>query len=164
MATHFSILTWEILWTEEPGRRQSTGLQRVGLDWTSDGLMDCIDWFKPQQAGDPGKADVSVWVWRLERSMAQFSELMATLQDECQSTSFFNIILPPLKTSNGEVSLRGLGSQTCHLSMMFLLGEVPWGNGLGHSLSQGLRVSNSDHCLIISRLTAAWRQRGQTNS
>ena len=27
MATHFSILTWEILWTEEPGRLQFMGLQ-----------------------------------------------------------------------------------------------------------------------------------------
>ena len=28
-ATHSSILTWEIPWTEEPGRLQSMGLQRV---------------------------------------------------------------------------------------------------------------------------------------
>ena len=30
IATHSSILTWEIPWTEEPGRLQSTGLQGVG--------------------------------------------------------------------------------------------------------------------------------------
>ena len=30
MATHFSILAWEILWTEEPGGLQSMGWQRVG--------------------------------------------------------------------------------------------------------------------------------------
>ena len=30
MATHFCILDWEILWTEEPGRLQSMGSQRVG--------------------------------------------------------------------------------------------------------------------------------------
>ena len=29
MATHSSILAWEIPWTEEPGRLQSMGLQRV---------------------------------------------------------------------------------------------------------------------------------------
>ena len=28
-ATHSSFLTWEILWTEEPGRLQSMGSQRV---------------------------------------------------------------------------------------------------------------------------------------
>ena len=32
MATHSSILAWETPWTEEPGRLQSTGLQRVGHD------------------------------------------------------------------------------------------------------------------------------------
>ena len=33
MATHTSILAWKIPWTEEPGRLQSIGLQRVGRDW-----------------------------------------------------------------------------------------------------------------------------------
>ena len=32
MATHSSILVWEIPWTKEPGRLQSMGLQRVGQD------------------------------------------------------------------------------------------------------------------------------------
>ena len=32
MATHCSILAWEILWTEEPGRLQPMGLQRAGHD------------------------------------------------------------------------------------------------------------------------------------
>ena len=32
MATHSSILLWEIPWTEEPGRLQSMGLQRVSHD------------------------------------------------------------------------------------------------------------------------------------
>ena len=32
MATHSSILTWEIPKTEEPGRLQSMGLKRVGYD------------------------------------------------------------------------------------------------------------------------------------
>ena len=31
MATHSSILPWEILWTEEPGRLRSLGLQK---SWT----------------------------------------------------------------------------------------------------------------------------------
>ena len=30
MATHSSILVWRSPWTEEPGRLQSVGLQRVG--------------------------------------------------------------------------------------------------------------------------------------
>ena len=32
MAAHSSILAWRIPWTEEPGRLQSMGLQRVGHD------------------------------------------------------------------------------------------------------------------------------------
>ena len=32
MATHSSILAWEIPRTEDPGRLQSMGLQRVGHD------------------------------------------------------------------------------------------------------------------------------------
>ena len=32
MATHSSICTWRIPWTEEPGRLQSIGLQRVRQD------------------------------------------------------------------------------------------------------------------------------------
>ena len=32
MATHSSILAWEIPWTEEPGGLQSMGLQRVVHD------------------------------------------------------------------------------------------------------------------------------------
>ena len=32
MATHSSILAWRSPWTEEPGRLQSLGLQRVGHD------------------------------------------------------------------------------------------------------------------------------------
>ena len=32
MATHSSILAWEIPWTEEPGRLQSMESQRVGHD------------------------------------------------------------------------------------------------------------------------------------
>ena len=35
MATHSSILAWEILWTEEPGGLQFMGSQRVGHDWAS---------------------------------------------------------------------------------------------------------------------------------
>jgi len=32
MAIHFSVLAWRIPWTEEPGRLQFMGLQRVRHD------------------------------------------------------------------------------------------------------------------------------------
>ena len=34
MATFSSILAWKIPWTDEPGRLQPMGLQRVGHDFT----------------------------------------------------------------------------------------------------------------------------------
>ena len=36
MATHSSILAWKIPWTEEPGRLQFMGLQRVWHDWATE--------------------------------------------------------------------------------------------------------------------------------
>ena len=35
MAAHYSILAWRISWTEEPGRLQSVGSQRVRHDWVT---------------------------------------------------------------------------------------------------------------------------------
>ena len=35
METHSSILAWKFPWTEEPGRLQSMGSQRVGHDWAT---------------------------------------------------------------------------------------------------------------------------------
>ena len=41
MATHSSIFAWRILWTEEPDRLQSMGLQRV--DTIAQLTLDYID-------------------------------------------------------------------------------------------------------------------------
>ena len=38
MATHSSILAWRIPWTEDTGRLQSMGLQRVGCNWVANTL------------------------------------------------------------------------------------------------------------------------------
>ena len=35
MATHSSVLTWDIPWTGEPGKLQSTRSQRAGHDWAT---------------------------------------------------------------------------------------------------------------------------------
>ena len=42
MATHSSILAWEIPWTEEPGGLQSTGSQKVGHDLVTTFLFDYL--------------------------------------------------------------------------------------------------------------------------
>ena len=36
MLTHSSVLAWKIPWTEEPGRLQSVGSQRVGHNWLTE--------------------------------------------------------------------------------------------------------------------------------
>ena len=41
-ATHSSTLAWTIPWTEEPGRLQSMGSQRVGRNWATSLSLSCI--------------------------------------------------------------------------------------------------------------------------
>ena len=41
MATHSSVLAWRIPWTEQPGRLQSTGLQRARHAWAT----NAFTWF-----------------------------------------------------------------------------------------------------------------------
>ena len=50
MAPHSSTLAWKIPWTEEPGRLQSMGSQRVGQDWaTSLSLFTFMHWRRKWQ-------------------------------------------------------------------------------------------------------------------
>ena len=60
MATHSSILAWRIPWTEERGRLQSMGLQRVGHDCvTSLSLSTFMHWrreWHPTPVLLPGKS------------------------------------------------------------------------------------------------------------
>ena len=45
MAPYSSTLAWKIPWTEQPGRLQSMGSQRVGHDWmTSLSLFTFMRW------------------------------------------------------------------------------------------------------------------------
>ena len=41
MATHSSVLAWEIPWTKEPGGLQSMGSQRVGHDLATEHAQPC---------------------------------------------------------------------------------------------------------------------------
>ena len=50
MAAHSSTLAWQIPWTEEPSRLQSTGSLRVGHDWaTSLSLFTFMHWRRKWQ-------------------------------------------------------------------------------------------------------------------
>ena len=48
MATHSSILAWKIPWTEELGRLQSIGSQRVGYDYSSVASAIGLPWWLRQ--------------------------------------------------------------------------------------------------------------------
>ena len=50
MAPLSSTLAWKIPWTEEPGRLQSTGLQRVGHNWATS-LSLSFTWYDVFKAG-----------------------------------------------------------------------------------------------------------------
>ena len=61
MATHSSILAWKIPWTEEHGRLQSTGLQKVGNDLATmhsaaaaKSLQSCPTLCSPIDSSPPG--------------------------------------------------------------------------------------------------------------
>ena len=48
MVTHSNILAWRIPWTEEPGRLQSMGSQRVGQDWAHTCRKSKIEYWKSE--------------------------------------------------------------------------------------------------------------------
>ena len=48
MAPHSSILAWRIPWTEEPGRVQSVGSQRVGHNWATSLSLSYSIWIITQ--------------------------------------------------------------------------------------------------------------------
>ena len=50
MATHSSVLAWEIPWTEEPGGLQSVELQRVEHDWVTKRQPQNLSFRKSQNA------------------------------------------------------------------------------------------------------------------
>ena len=56
METHSSILAWRIPWTEEPGRLQSMGLQRVIHDLVSKQQQSLVGLGHPGK--HPGRGDL----------------------------------------------------------------------------------------------------------
>ena len=57
-ATHSSILTWKIPWTEEPGGLQSMGSQRVRHNWCAPFLsaQSCLTLRNPVDCSLPGSS------------------------------------------------------------------------------------------------------------
>ena len=79
MATHSSILTWRIPWTEEPGGLQSMGSQRVGHDWVTDtffhfslwGYLPVIVAGQTQESGGKDSESVSPQLGWADKSLDQ---------------------------------------------------------------------------------------------
>ena len=42
MTTHSSIFAWRISWTEEPGKLESMGSQRIGYNWATNTFIETI--------------------------------------------------------------------------------------------------------------------------
>ena len=56
-ATHCSILSWRIPWTEEPRGLQSMGLQRVGHDWAANATTTATEYsWHPQHCASCARA------------------------------------------------------------------------------------------------------------
>ena len=75
MATHSSILAWKIPWTEDPGRPQSMGSQRVGHDWA-------ISLFTTRVIVDKSLILCILQLLKVEKShLSPFSSLELALQE-----------------------------------------------------------------------------------
>ena len=86
MATHFSILVWEIPWTEQPGGLQPMGSQRMGHDLVTKqqcvpdvrNALNVLTYLIPdnpavitklsqaRRAGQSLGANLAIWLWSPE--------------------------------------------------------------------------------------------------
>ena len=113
---HSSILVWKIAWTEEPGRLQFMGSQRVGHDWVTNTHREFLRHSQPWQeslSNMNGLIMINFWiqwsVWFLNNyapvswKSARVSH-MATTQSYHSASGLWNYILLvvslPLVTHN----------------------------------------------------------------
>ena len=100
MATHSSILAWNILWTEEPGGLQSMGLQRIRHDWTQPHTrynnfvlcMRCPGF--PPSNWTPRYSTYLAILWAFVESLSHYPEFLCqttaskALSPSCSSSSY----------------------------------------------------------------------------
>ena len=149
MATHFRILAWGISRTEEPGRLQSMGSQRVRHDWAPNTSLFTFTWCKElTHWKDPN----AVKDWGQEEKAAKKNELLGwhhwLYGHEFEQTP-----------GDGE----GQGSLVCH---------SPWGCRVRHNwateqqrvpLAQGSRKSTNLQKNLNSRQDSIPYQLGIIN-
>ena len=132
IATHSSTLAWKIPWTEEPGRLQSMGSQRVRHDWATS-LSDCSHASLPCPSPSLGVCSnsypLSQWCYLTNSSSAP--SFFLCLQSSSASQSF---PMSQLFASGGQ-STGALASVLPTNNQ----GRFPWGfTGFISSLSKGL--------------------------
>ena len=93
MATHSSILAWEIPWTEEPGRLQSVGLQRVRHNWTTENTYTHVK----QGILFLFLDDDSLWLMLDRPTYMYQSNYTTKLNTKLLTCGVWNIWIPPLK-------------------------------------------------------------------
>ena len=101
MALHSSTLAWKIPWTEEPGRLQSMGSLRVGLDWeTSLSLFTFMHWrrkWQPTPVFLPGESQGrgSLWaaVYGVAQSRTRLKWLKQSFPTATSQTGFFTLLV-----------------------------------------------------------------------
>ena len=87
MAPHSSTLAWKIPWTEEPGRLQSMGSQRVGHDWATS--LSCIgkgNGNPPQCSCLENPGDGEAW-WAAVSGVTQSRTWLKRLSSSSSSSS-----------------------------------------------------------------------------
>ena len=102
VATHSSTLAWKIPWSEEPGRLQSRGSQRVGHDWATSLSLSCIG----EGNGNPLRCsclenpkDEGAW-WAAVYGVTQSRTRLKRLSSSSSSSRWkTKSVIPPLFSS-----------------------------------------------------------------
>ena len=123
MATHSSTLAWKIPQTEEPGRLQSMGLQRVRHDWATSLFYDsCLSC--PFQSKPPSSLP---WITLKKKNLLTLK--LFSMHSYCITliTEFLelNYITPLLKTLQCFPSLLLIQSKPLITVCSFLQGLIP---------------------------------------
>ena len=108
IATHSSTLACKILWTEEPDRLQSMGLQGVRHDWATSltyllkscpALYDCSTWTVAHQASLPFTIS-----WSLLKLMSIESMIPSNHLILCYPLLFVSSIFPSIRVFSNELA------------------------------------------------------------
>ena len=115
IATHSSILSWRIPWTEKSGRLESTGSQRVGHDWATSLYYTIWRPTRPSRTNTQKRCPFhyrglgckksrntwgnrQIWPWNTEWSRAKANKV---LPRECNSHSKYPLPTTKEKTTHG---------------------------------------------------------------